>query len=123
MKFLLTPVIQGDISMIAPVPRRDLFTGAKDSGAPPKLSDGIKTLAPRSTSAFKRLNQLERTCYIGVAAGDSPKESDDALNKEDEATARPVWFGSGFIERKAWDESSAPKLGVVSVCSGSLLPC
>jgi len=100
----------GDISMVAPVPRRDAFLVAKDRSAPPKLSD-TSTLTPpppRSDSAKKRLNQLERSCIIGVPAGATPAPEEEPEGANKDPAIAPVWMGSGFVERRHAAELDAP---------------
>lgn len=111
----------GDISMVAPVPRRDLIRAAKDCAAPPRLSDqsihGTPPRPPsRGTSAKGRLNQLERTCYIGVPAGaDTPDlQADQGPDSDRSGRGKPVWMGSGFMQRKGLEEIESarrPKIG------------
>lgn len=105
--------------MVAPVPRRDPVLAAKDSGAPPKLSqqsiNGTPPQPParRTKSAVKRLNQLEKTCYIGVNAGaESPApDSTPESSQRSSERADSVWMGSGYMKTGPLTKAQKPKIG------------
>lgn len=107
----------GDISMIAAVPRRNQVP--KESGAPPRLSEqAIYGTPPKppprpSKSALRRLNQLEKTCYIGVHAGaEAPPEKTPQTDDEGEGDKpKAVWMGSGYMQQKRVTNKSKPKIG------------
>lgn len=110
----------GDISMVAPVPRRDACTTVKDAGAPPKLCEqsitpgtpAVRAQPKRPPSSTRRLNQLQKSCYYGVPAGAEPPpeaEHERGLNKD--GLDGTVWMGSGFMERKQMQEHKKPRFG------------
>ena len=109
---------QGDISMVAPPPRRDPMLTAKDASAPPHLCEhsikGTPHRPPskRSHSALKRLNQLEKTCYLGVPSGAEPRgEEPEESQRDSDSSDRSMWMGSGYMQKKDVKLIMKPKLG------------
>lgn len=64
---------------------------------------------------MKRLNQLERTCYLGVAAGADPipdEAFESSQNSDTAASDNSVWMGSGYLQKKnIKDIEKKPKIG------------
>jgi len=104
--------------MVAPPPRRDPMLTAKDASAPPHLCEhsikGTPHRPPskRSHSALKRLNQLEKTCYLGVPSGAEPRgEEPEESQRDSDSSDRSMWMGSGYMQKKDVKLIMKPKLG------------
>jgi len=104
--------------MICPVPRRDLIKAAKDMSCPAQLSDNSvhgtpHQPPPRPKTRANRLNQLEKSCIIGVPAGiEIEEEEDNRVNEvEDLNEGKPIWMGSGYMRRAQGEKNDIPRLG------------
>lgn len=104
----------------------DSVLDSQDSGAPAKLSDqtlmgrgspvkphafGPGSNTRRPSSSMGKLNQLERSCVLGVPpCADAPPEEEEENPFDDTVRQKGgmMWMGSGYMEKKQIDEVRAP---------------